>query len=153
MRGALTMDQWERLQFWDPGEVADQVVCVFGPNEKKTHAHYEELSKLLDTPPVPTSRTSADLRAEFLDVVKGYVTKDRAATHGDAEDNFADIADLWNIVFGDKLSKPFEPRDVATAMICVKLSRIKKSPNNLDNWHDTAGYASCGGGIIMKKAL
>jgi hypothetical protein len=36
-------------------------------------------------------------------------------------------------------------------MICVKLSRIKTSPDNLDHWHDMAGYAACGGGIIMRK--
>ncbi|NBW15968.1 MAG: hypothetical protein EBR82_49090 [Caulobacteraceae bacterium] len=77
------------------------------------------------------------------------MTKDRNATHGDAEDNFADIATLWNTVFEIK-GKPFTAEDVAVAMICVKLSRIKTSPKNLDHWHDIAGYAACGGGIIMK---
>jgi hypothetical protein len=94
---------------------------------------------------------AAHLRAEFLDVVKGYVINDRNNTHGDAEDNFADIAALWNIVFFGKDFKSFTPTDVAVAMICVKLSRIKTSPDNLDHWHDMAGYAACGGGIIMRK--
>jgi hypothetical protein len=102
--------------------------------------------------PVPAPpKSPADLRAEFLDVVKGYVTKDRAATHGDAEDNFADIADLLNIVLGKKLKVPLDSLDVSAAMICVKLARIKSTPEHLDHWQDTAGYAACGGGIIMKK--
>jgi hypothetical protein len=99
----------------------------------------------------PPGRTPADLRAEFLEIVKTYVTKDRNATHGDAEDNFADIADMWNIMFGKKLKEPLNKLDVAAGMICVKLSRIKSSPNHLDHWQDTAGYSSCGGGIIMKE--
>jgi hypothetical protein len=98
-----------------------------------------------------TPRTSADLRADFLEVVKGYVTKDRNVTHGDAEDNFADIAGLINIALSKKLKEPLGAIDVATVMICVKLSRIKTSPDNLDHWHDMAGYAACGGGIIMRK--
>jgi hypothetical protein len=97
----------------------------------------------------PPGRTPVDLRAEFLEVVKTYVTKDRNATHGDAEDNFADIAFLWNIMLTGK--QVFTPTDVAVAMICVKLSRIKTSPTKLDHWHDIAGYAACGGGIIMKE--
>ena len=30
-------------------------------------------------------------RAEVLDTAKGYVTQDRAADHGDMEDNFGEI--------------------------------------------------------------
>ena len=35
-------------------------------------------------------------RAKILDTAKGYVTKDRAADHGDMEDNFQRIALYWN---------------------------------------------------------
>lgn len=97
----------------------------------------------------PIKHPSAVYREEFLDIVKGLVTKDRSATHGQPEDNFKDIADMWNVLF--EPNKPFTSKDVATAMICVKLARIKHSPNKFDHWHDIAGYAACAGGIIMTE--
>ena len=39
-------------------------------------------------------------RAKVLDTAKGYVTKDRAADHGDMEDNFQRIAVYWNAHLG-----------------------------------------------------
>ena len=35
-------------------------------------------------------------RAEVLDTAKEYVTKDRAADHGNMEDNFTTIAKYWS---------------------------------------------------------
>ena len=93
----------------------------------------------------------AQRRSDFLDQVRAMVTKDRSSTHGDAEDNFADIAALLNITLKKHLVKPLDPLDVAKIMICVKLSRMISSPENIDHWHDTAGYAACGGGIIESK--
>jgi hypothetical protein len=39
-------------------------------------------------------------RADILATASEYVTKDRATTHGDAEDNFRRIAELWNAYLG-----------------------------------------------------
>ena len=39
-------------------------------------------------------------RSEILDTAKKYVTKDRAATHGNMEDNFEMIAELWGVYLG-----------------------------------------------------
>lgn len=88
-------------------------------------------------------------RADFLEVVKGYVIKDRANTHGDAEDNFEDISQMLNIVLQKHLKEPLHSHDVARIMMCVKLARTVSSPAALDHWHDIAGYAACGGGILM----
>ena len=97
--------------------------------------------------PTPNST----LRSNFLDEVKTMVCKDRAATHGDAEDNFNKIASLWNLFLGERLVAPLTSKDVAAFMIMVKLSRLTTTPSHIDHWHDIAGYAACGGGIVMKE--
>jgi hypothetical protein len=83
-------------------------------------------------------------RADILATASEYVTKDRATTHGDAEDNFRRIADLWNAYLGvDDITSI----DVAVMLALLKVARIKQNPNHTDNWIDIAGYAACGGEI------
>lgn len=82
------------------------------------------------------------------------VTKDRNATHGNPEDNFAIIANLWNIFLearGCIIVHRITVQDIATMMILMKISRIIKSPDHEDHWIDIAGYAACAGGIINDK--
>lgn len=82
-------------------------------------------------------------RAEILDTAKGYVTKDRAADHGDLEDNFVCIANLWSAYLGIRVSLA----DVAVMMVLLKCARARGVPGHGDNWVDMAGYAACGGEI------
>lgn len=83
-------------------------------------------------------------RADILATASEYVTKDRAATHGDAEDNFRRIADLWNAYLGvDDITSI----DVAVMLALLKVARIRSNPTHADNWIDIAGYAACGGEI------
>ena len=56
-------------------------------------------------------------RAEILDTAKQYVTKDRDDTHGDMEDNFESIAELWQIYFNHEWD--FTSTDVAVMMACL----------------------------------
>ena len=86
-------------------------------------------------------------RAEILDTAKEYVTKDRAASHGDLEYNFTRIADYWTVYTGHQ----FDPQDVAVMMMLLKISRIGSNHTNSDNWIDAAGYAACGGEIACEK--
>ena len=86
-------------------------------------------------------------RAAVLDTAKEYVTKDRAADHGDMEDNFLTIAAYWNTHLGIHL---IEPQDVAVMMTLLKLARIKQNEKHLDNWIDACGYMACGGEIVSK---
>lgn len=90
-----------------------------------------------------------DKRKEILNAIEQCVCKDRMTTHGDAEDNFKDIADIWTIQLGAKLSTPLTSVDVAALMVGMKLARIKHNPKYLDNWVDVGGYAVCGGGIVL----
>ena len=86
-------------------------------------------------------------RAAVLDTAKDYVTRDRAADHGDMEDNFRTIASYWNTHLGIDF---IEPQDVAVMMTLLKLSRIKQNEKHLDNWIDACGYMACGGEVVSK---
>ena len=96
--------------------------------------------------------SNADIRAQFLEHVKELVCKDRNITHGDAEDNFKVIADLWNAYLKNSKGDALTNKDIAIMMCLFKISRLMSNVDNLENWLDLAGYAACGGGIV-KKAL
>lgn len=87
-------------------------------------------------------------RARLLALATEYVTKDRAATHGDAERNFETIARYWSIHLGIEISAP----DVAIMMTLLKVARLKSSPGNADNWVDGCGYLACGGEVATTLA-
>ena len=88
-------------------------------------------------------------RAEILDTAKQYVTKDRDATHGDMEDNFDSIAELWQIYFNNEWD--FTSTDVAVMMTLLKIARLKSNKSNPDHWVDACGYMACGGELAIKK--
>ena len=80
-------------------------------------------------------------RADILDTAKDFITKDRAATHGDAERNFGLIAAYWSA----HLNRNIKPHDVAVMMTLMKLARAKSNPKHIDNWIDGCGYLALGG--------
>lgn len=85
-------------------------------------------------------------RSEILDTAKEYVNVDRAASHGDMENNFTRIGDLWSAHLGITVSAT----DVALMMAMVKIARAGSNPAHADNWIDLAGYAACGGELAAK---
>jgi len=87
-------------------------------------------------------------RDEILDTAKKYVTKDRAAEHGDMEDNFQRIAIYWNAHLG--LVDFIKTEDVAAMMALLKIARIHSNPTHMDNWVDACGYLACGGEVASK---
>ena len=86
-------------------------------------------------------------RSGILETARKYVTKDRAADHGDMEDNFRTIASYWNTHLGIDF---IEPQDVAVMMTMLKLARIRQNEKHIDNWIDACGYMACGGEIVSK---
>lgn len=82
-------------------------------------------------------------RAEILATASECVTRDRAATHGNAENSFERIAALWSADLGI----PLDALDVARMMVLFKVARAKANPGHADNWIDMAGYAALGGEI------
>ena len=101
------------------------------------------------TPP----KTGTELRREALKMVEDCVCKNRQNTYGDAEDNFADIAVMANIVLKGHLSKPLDALAVALFSVCIKLARAGASPRHLDNLIDGSGYFTCGAGIVLRENL
>lgn len=51
--------------------------------------------------------------------------------------NFVRIAGMWTALF----DREFTPEDVALAMLCVKLARLRATPDHRDSLVDVAGYA------------
>jgi hypothetical protein len=82
-------------------------------------------------------------RGEILDTAKHCVTVDRAATHGDVENNFGLISAYWSAHVGKNIT----PHDVAVMMTLFKLARMKANPAHVDSATDAAGYAAIGGEI------
>jgi hypothetical protein len=78
-------------------------------------------------------------RAEILDEAKECVMVDRAADHGDLEDNFVLIARYWS----NHLDAQITPADVGIMMTLLKIARMKGNPNHKDNYVDGAGYLAC----------
>jgi hypothetical protein len=85
-------------------------------------------------------------RSEILETAHRYITQDRAATHGGAEDSFADIAAMWSIY----LEHPVAPADVAMMMVLLKAVRFKNNPANVDNTIDAVGYSALAGEIASE---
>lgn len=85
-------------------------------------------------------------RGEVLATALSYITKDRAATHGDAENSFGVIASYWSTYLksiGMDMGS-LAPHDVAAMMILFKMARVGNNPSHSDNWIDTAGYSALG---------
>jgi hypothetical protein len=80
-------------------------------------------------------------RSKILEIANNYITIDRQATHGQAEDNFKDISRLWS----GYLDIEIHPKDVAMMMVLLKVIRFKKNPGHIDNAIDLCGYGALAG--------
>lgn len=80
-------------------------------------------------------------RRDILDAAADAVLRDRAATHGAAEETFGAIARVWSA----RLGMTLRPDQVAILLADLKACRAWGNPGHEDNWVDLAGYAACGG--------
>lgn len=87
-------------------------------------------------------------RSEILAKATEYVTKDRAATHGNAEDSFAELGRVW----GARLGVAIAPHQVAIMLADLKSVLAWSNPAHIDNWVDGAGYYACGGEVATGGA-
>ena len=85
-------------------------------------------------------------RADILATASDYVTRDRAATHGDAESSFGQIAELWSTMLRVKV----EPYQVLMLMDLLKTVRGWNNPGHLDSFVDKCGYSALAGEIATK---
>jgi len=112
--------------------------------EAEDFSAYYDAEALAETSESPGPRSHS--RGSILDTAKEYVTKDRAADHGDMEDNFQRIAEFWSV----HLDQLIDAHDVAVMMTLLKVARIKSNPHHMDNFIDGAGYLACGGELVSK---
>lgn len=107
------------------------------------HAHdaFDKRINCLIDPAPPELNPDCDI----LEVAASITRGDRQAVYGPPDQDFKKTADMWTGMFQLMLAPgaKFEPRHVAMAMICLKLSR-EFHQRKRDNWIDIAGYARCG---------
>jgi hypothetical protein len=84
-------------------------------------------------------------RTHILQTASQYITTDRAATHGQAEDSFGEIAKVWNWWLDGRLVAPLTAHDVAMLMGLFKDARIKVNRAHLDSYVDGCGYRALAG--------
>ena len=94
-----------------------------------------------------TKTTRDDILLEAMQCI----THDRAATHGEAEDSFQTIADVWSWWLSNRTLSPLTAADVAMMMVLFKVARISGNKTHDDNYIDLAGYAALAGEISMKE--
>ena len=81
-------------------------------------------------------------RSYFLQKAHKLIHKDRNDSYGEPIDNFERIAMGWNIIVNDG---KITPEKVALMMVWLKISRLVKTPNDVDGYTDICGYASIAG--------
>ena len=91
------------------------------------------------------------LRTEILETANEYITRDRAATHGDAEENFAQIAAVWTWWLNERLTAPVDAYDVAQMMSLFKKARAKGNRTHMDSPTDDIGYTAIAGEIASRQ--
>lgn len=92
---------------------------------------------------------AAKRRAAILRQVESIVCADRNMQHGDAEDTFPAIAEMWN-AYINRCTKPkgyITGLDVANMMALFKMIRQTTNPAHFDSSLDLVGYAACSAGI------
>ena len=86
-------------------------------------------------------------RRQILDCAIECVTKTRQDMHGDPENSFWLISDLWEnyLRAKHKFDGMILAEDVAWMMVLLKVARAVSNPKNPDNPIDAAGYAALAG--------
>jgi hypothetical protein len=64
------------------------------------------------------------------------ILQERGQTHGDFENNFQLIADLFSL----RIGRDFHPYEVCILLECVKDARMFANPANVDNYLDGINY-------------
>jgi hypothetical protein len=130
--------------------VAINDICE--PNEGLTTAEAQSIDTWIEQNTPPPTDDPADPapldRDGILDAARACVTRDRAATHGDAERSFTRIAAYWSTHLGHRVTAV----DIPVMMALLKMARIGGNPAHLDSWIDGCGYLACGGEIAADLA-
>ena len=86
-------------------------------------------------------------RSEFLLKAETYINGKRAEDYGDVKVNHQQIADIWSVILGTKVTTD----QVLKCMIGVKLSRLNKTPDHEDSIVDICAYAALLGEVVTTE--
>lgn len=88
---------------------------------------------------------SKTARQTLLDEARAITSADRNKAYGNPEDNFRNIANLWNayLTAQGKADNLVNSQDVAHMMILMKVARLATNHDHRDSLVDIAGYAAC----------
>ena len=91
-------------------------------------------------------------RDEILYEAEHCINHDRAATHGDAEDSFQAVADVWSWWLSNRQlpEAPLSSEDVAMMLALFKVARISGNPKHDDSYVDAIGYLALCGEISLQ---
>lgn len=81
-----------------------------------------------------TQAKTLTLLKEADEIVNG----DRQEAYGHPCDNWAKTASLMSSYLG----RPVGVTEAIGLMLCVKVARLRQSPNHRDTWRDIAGYCA-----------
>ena len=82
-------------------------------------------------------------REKCLRSANECVNQSRKDQYGNLEDNFENIAELWNSYLFGADDRCITATDVANMMVLLKVARSAANPLHEDNYVDMAGYAAC----------
>lgn len=139
-------------------------MCVCHSEEQRSRCRHTVRTNKEDWREVAAREEQAKAKAAFspreeiLEEAKKIVMKDRNSNYGNPEDNFKQIADLWNAYlnarrrnvgksFGMLQDYQLQPADIAVMNMLIKIARLAKTPSHHDSAVDVAGYAACLGDI------
>lgn len=99
--------------------------------------------------------TPETARQRLLAEAMKITAVDRNKAYGSPEDNFTNIANLWNAYFAAQghVTPVTNARDVANLMILMKVARLATNLNHRDSLLDVAGYAACGADCQEAEAV
>ena len=111
----------------------------------------------VDTPTETPAAEKTVSRADILDRAKAIVTGEREKQYGKPEDNFAAVAQMWEVYLrsqcvGEGADVRIAPEDVAMMMVLLKVGRLMTGDYLADNYVDICGYVACAGEIARKGA-
>ena len=86
------------------------------------------------------------MRGVVLESARAVINGARQDAYGKPEDNFANIAMLWNWYLSTKQKKLVDAGDVAMMMVLLKVAR-EANGRKLDNVVDACGYLGLYGDI------
>lgn len=114
------------------------------PEREKYYFNGLSLGTKADYVRIDESQRKNISRGDVLEEARNLIYGDRAETHGDAKDNFGNIAGLWSVYLGHTVTA----EDVALMMTLMKIARTKSGDVNMDDIIDAIGYLALGGELV-----